>query len=172
MHAEITAIIVHDEKLFAPTGDIGRWASSVAYEFEWNTKSAAPVSSRTKSNWSMEHHPTETNGALRRGIDASVGRTSLRRLRIDLTSSASYSTYVLFGTSRIYSRSARVPAGEPGAGQFASVGFGNGGMYIPLRPGKGLIRQSVSGQRANNFIETGFNATAARHSSLRSMRFS
>lgn len=172
MRYAVTAIVVHDEKLFAPTGDIGRWAAGVSREFERNVQWATPISTRTKSKWSMAAHPDEPAGALHAGISGSLTRTSIRQFRMDVSSSASYSTHVLFGTRRIYAKSARVPKGEPGAGQFRDVGFGEAsGMYVPLRMGKGVMKQSVAGQRANNFFQTGFEMTAASHSSLRSMRF-
>lgn len=165
----LNVIIVQDEKLFAPTGDIGRWAQAVSLEFTANVHAAAPFNKRQIKSRANAHEPV---GSLRRGISGDLTRTSIRQFRINVTSSASYTLHVLFGTSRIYAKSGRVPKGEPGAGQFRDIGFEEGGMYIPIGMGhKAMMKQSVSGQRANNFLDQGFRRTAATHSSLRSMRF-
>lgn len=164
MRAELVGIVVTDEVLFSPAGDIGRWRASVAAQMTRNAKAAAPVNSRSVKSRANAAYPV---GSLRRLISSHTRNITLRRFEIITESAAPYSLYVIKGTGRIYSRSARVPKGEEGAGQFTPIGWGSGGMYIPQGAGhKALIRQSVSGQKANNFLAAGFDRTARRHSSL------
>jgi len=166
MHAEIVAIHVNDLKLFAPTGPIGRYRASVAASMTRHAKTEAPMNSRTRKSRANAAYPV---GSLKRLISTSTANITARQFEIITSSGAPYSTYVLKGTSRIYSRSARVPKGQPGAGQFAPLDWGgHQGMYIPPGMGhKALIRQSVSGQAANNFLERAFDRTAVAHPSLR-----
>lgn len=169
MRAELTGIVVHDEKLFLPGGDIYEWGREVTAQIGEFTRLEAPVNKRQVKSSANAMWPV---GSLRAGIDSDMLKVSLRRMTISLSSRAPYTDYVRYGTSRIFSRSARIPKGEPGAGQFAELGWETGGMYIPAGMGhKALIRQSVSGQAANDFIQRGFDRTAALHSSLRGMKF-
>jgi hypothetical protein len=166
----LSTVIVHDEGIFAPTGLAGRWAESVKTEFVKFAAAEAPLNKRSSKSYANAGFK---RGSLKKGISGDVTRVSVRVLHISVASSAPYTKYVLFGTSRIYSASARVPAGEEGAGQFRSLDWeGGSGMYIPPGMGhKALIRRSVRGQAANNFLERAFNETSWFHPSLKSMRF-
>jgi hypothetical protein len=169
--SQIVVVEIHDEVLFLPTGPVGRWATSVARELKNHAIREAPSgrdSGRVNKSHANAHEPV---GSLKRKISSSTTRAGAHIINIDLTSGASYSRYVLKGTSTIYSSTARIPKGEPGAGQFATLEEGRG-MYLPGNPGWGRskIRQRVSGQAANNFIGRAVTKTSARHASLRGFR--
>jgi hypothetical protein len=168
IRAELYAIVVTDTKLFNRTGAVGVWAEKVNVAFVAHAIAEAPIGtdtgrvnkSRANSGWPV--------GSLKANIAGGVTRVGPRQLETTIASYAPYSLYVIKGTGTIYSKSARIPAGEPGAGQFAPLGEGSG-MYIPGNPGWGgsKIRQHVSGQKANNFLGRAFDKTARTHSSLR-----
>lgn len=166
--ASIEGIVVTDSKLFGRTGSIGRWAAGVEASFTAHAIVEAPTGADTGRVNKSRANAGEPVGSLKAGISGEVVRVGVRQLQTTVSSSASYSLYVLKGTGTIYSKSARIPAGEAGAGQFAPLGEGSG-MYIPGNPGWGgsKIRQRVRGQAANDFLGRAFAATARSHSSLR-----
>lgn len=165
MRAELSAIIVTDEVLFTDAGSIGRWRTSVASQMTRNSKAAAPVNSRVVKSRANAAYPV---GSLRNLISTHTRNVTLRQFEIVTESRAPYSLYVIKGTSTIYAKSARVPAGTREGGRFAPIGKGLGGMYVPPGHGMGaMFRRQVRGQKANNFLAAGFDRTAARHSSLR-----
>jgi hypothetical protein len=170
-YSKITLVELHDEVLFASTGPIGRWATSVARELKSSAVAQAPHGSDSGRINKSRANASEPVGSLKRGIRSSARRAGPRQLEIELVSTASYSMYVIKGTGTIYSKSARIPKGEPGAGQFASMEEG-GGMYLPANPGYGgsKMRQRVRGQKANNFMGRAVEATSVKHSSLRGFK--
>jgi hypothetical protein len=166
VYAKITVVEVHAGGLFAPTGPIGRWATSVSREMKSKTQAAVPISKRPNKSRANAHEPT---GSLKKGIRSSASRVGPLQFQIEMESTASYSLYVIKGTGMIFSKSARIPKGEPGAGQFAALE--GGGMYLPSQPwAKSRFRQRVRGQQANNFRAAGVRATAANHSALAGFR--
>lgn len=172
MEIRVVAVEVHDEVMYGPTGLVGRWATSVARELKSAAIAEAPTgatSGRVNKSRANAHEPV---GSLKKGIRSATSRTGPHSLDIELISTASYSLYVLKGThSPIIAKSARIPKGQPGAGQFASLEEG-GGMYLPGNPGwgKSKMRQRVSGQRPNRFIDRAVATVGARHSSIRGFR--
>jgi hypothetical protein len=167
MQVRLVAVEIHDQKLYAPTGLVGRWASSVRRQLKSHAIAQAPHGAAKGRDRKTRTNAGEPPGSLKKGIRASTARTGPRSLDIILTSTASYSVYVLKGTGPIFSRSARIPKGSPGAGQFSSLSEG-GGMYLPYnRRGKARVRQHVRGQTANPFFDRAVAATALKHSSLR-----
>jgi hypothetical protein len=151
--------------LFAPSGDIGRWAKSVNSSYSRNVKNAAPVNRRSNKNPGQP--PV---GSLRAGISTSLKRVGPRQFLIESVSTAPYTKHVLFGTGRIYAKNTQQPAGavneagEKVGGQFT----GRGKLNVP--PNFGYSRNrlpSVRGQSANNFFEKAMVKTAIKHPSLR-----
>ena len=167
LHAEITAIVVTDTKLFNRTGDVGRWAARVETAFTAHAIVEAPsslLSGRPNKSRANAAYPS---GSMKERISGEVVRVGPRQLQTTVLVDVPYAMYVIKGTGPIFSKSARIPKGEPGAGQFAPLGEG-GGMFLPAQPWVGSkVRQHVRGQSANNFLGRAFDATARTHSSLR-----
>lgn len=158
MTYSIRKIVVHDQALFLPGGDINVWLNTVKQQVEFGITRECPIG----------HRPNKTDGTgpghLASTIFADLTRVGLRQATIVAGADADYTIYVVKGTSRIYSRNE--------LGQFTEAGFGRGGMFLPANPGYGgdKFRQSVAGQKANNFIVRGWNDAARRHSALRPMK--
>lgn len=169
LRAEIYKTVVTDTKLFNRTGDVGRWAERVKVAFVAHAIEQAPTGASTGRVNKSRANAAFPVGSLKASIRGDVERIGPRHLQTTVSANTPYAIHVIKGTGPIFSRSARIPAGQAGAGQFAPIGFGFGGMYIPANPGwgKAKIRQHVSGQRANNFLGRAFDATARTHSSLR-----
>lgn len=145
---------LHDEVLFAPTGQVRRWAKTVARENTVQTKAAAPVNKRT--NKFPGNFP---RGYLRSQISSSVDAEGPKVLGISTSSGAPYSLYVIRGTSTQYFRDQ--------LGRFTT-----GGFPLPANNFGSFRRVSViRGQRANNFLLKGLAGTASRHPSLVGARF-
>jgi hypothetical protein len=146
------AIEVHAEILFAPGGQIRRWASGVAREQTANTKAEAPVNKRTRK---FPGNPPR--GYLKSTISSSVTSVTPLSLAIDTSTDADYAVYVIKGTSTRYARDA--------LGRF---GFAAEGFPLPTNNfGKFRRVQRVRGQKPNNFFVRGKNRTARNHPSLR-----
>jgi hypothetical protein len=168
LHYEVTAIVVTDTKLFNRTGDIGRWAERINVAFTAHAIEKAPsslLSGRPNKSRANAAHPS---GSMKLSISGEVNRVGIRQLETIVLVDVPYAMYVLKGTpALIFSKSARIPAGEEGAGQFVPLVPGTG-MYLPGQPAwAARRRQRVRGQRANNFLADAFDATARTHSSLR-----
>lgn len=153
----ISKIVVHDQGLFVPGGDIHRWLETVKQQIEFGVTRECPIG----------HRPNKTDGTspghLASTIFADLTRVGQRQATIVVGATADYTIYVVKGTSTIYARNT--------LGQFVSNEFGGGGMFLPANPGYGgdKTRQRVRGQKANNFIVRGYNDAARRHSALRPM---
>lgn len=169
IQAEIVGIVVTDTKLFNRTGAVGVWAEKINVAFVAHAIEEAPIGTDTGRVNKSRANAHEPVGSLKAGISGDVNRVGPRQIETLVSSSASYSLYVIKGTGTIFSKLARVPAGEEGAGQFAALGPGQG-MYLPANPipgGSAKMRQRVSGQAANNFLARAFDATARTHRSLK-----
>jgi len=167
--------VVTDTKLFNRTGDVGRWSMRVATKFEAHAVALAPVNKRGTKSRSTKYPvglPAYPVGSLKRSIEMSNTRVGPRQIVTEVSANTPYAIYVIKGTGTIRSKSARVPRGEEGAGQFRTLEYGQSGMYLPSNPGygKGGLRQTVSGQRANNFLGDAYDATARTHPSLRGFK--
>jgi hypothetical protein len=151
----LEGLVVHDQILFAPGGDVHTWVYGIASEMYFNVEREAPLNKRP--NKTAGEPPV---GSLLAGLRVDVGRITPKTFTIDTASTVHYTKYVIKGTNRIFAR------GE--GGRFAAADEG-GGMYLPANPGygRGRWRQSVRGQAANNFLGRAYDATARRHPALR-----
>lgn len=154
MRLELRAVEIHDEVLFLPGGEIARWVYGVASELHFYTEREAPLNKRPNKT-SGEPPPGHLISMLESDV-TQVGKV----FSITENSRAHYTRYVIHGTGTIFAR------GE--GGRFASAEEG-GGMYLPANPGygRGRWRQRVRGQRANNFLGRGYDATARKHPALK-----
>lgn len=157
----------HDEVLYAPGGMISNWVHEVASEMFFHLEREVPFNKR--QNKSSGEPPV---GTMLAELFSDVDRLGTREFQITAGSRAPYTRYVVGGTPTIYARSARIPKGEEGGGQFAPLSddeFGGRGMYLPANPGYGFARwrQRVRGQTANNFIGRAYDSTARVHPALR-----
>lgn len=164
---QTTRMVVTDTKLFNVGGDVRRWAERVETRFTANAIFEAPYggdSGRFNKSRANAAYPV---GSLKGSISGYVSRVGPRHLQTIISVDVPYAIYVLKGTGRIYSKSAR----EPGSQRFSPIGPGQGGLYIPANPAGGWptshLRQSVKGQTANPFLDRAFAKTARTHSSLR-----
>lgn len=158
--------VEYDEVLYMPGGVVNRWVHEVSSTMYFNLEREVPVNKRV--NKTAGEPPVGTMRAL---LFSDVDRVGVREFTIEAGSHAHYTKYVVEGTSTIYAKSARIPAGEPGGGQFVSLDdeeFGGRGMYLPANPGYGPARwrQRVRGQAANNFIGRAYDTTARMHPAL------
>lgn len=158
---EVEAVVIVDQKLYTGTGLVGRWMQGVGNTLWHQTVAAAP----------------QRSGELKTGIGLDFDYDSAgRRVSAEVTSSAPHTMYVLFGTEGIggyiYSQGGksniatieRMLSGQPAGGDTR-------GMWLAFTrpyPGKRLHLR-VRGQRANNFMLAGYNATARRHRALHPM---
>lgn len=148
---------LHTERLFVPGGDVYNWSVRIQQAVEFAVVRECPIG----------HRPNKTDGTSPGYLASTIfsERTPLSRRRFEITAGADayYTQYVVKGTSRIQSKSAR----DIETGQFSELGE-SGGMRLPANPGYGgaLWRRSVRGQQANNFIARGYNDVARRHAAL------
>jgi hypothetical protein len=182
--AVITAIEIHDARLFVPGGDAYDWVKGVTRETKTAAKALAPPH-RSFARW-----PRSGTGELNRSI---YGRVTSRGkiLNAEIGASADHAVYVLGGTAFqgqrfIYSRlgwvnKSRVDAIAEGIRRQVRGGaqIERGGDRIRkgwamgVRPGAGFgksPRLRVKGQIANPFLTDGYNVTAAHHEALKPMR--
>lgn len=173
-----TRIVVTDTKLFNRTGDFGRWAANVERAFTTNAIIEAPTGRDSNRIHKSRANALFPVGSLKASIRGDVDRVAVRHFQTTISVNVPYAIYVLKGTNRIYSKSARIPAGtrdadgRPLGGQFTPLGYEgafSGGMYLPGNPGWGAarVRRSVAGQSANPFLDRAYAKTARTHSSLR-----
>lgn len=157
MRLVLDNLVVHDQALFMPGGDVHNWVHEVASELFFYAQREAPINKRP--NKTAGHLPV---GSLHAGLRSDVDRIGLKVFTIDLYSTAYYSKWVIKGTNTIYRRGAR--------GYFGAAQEGRG-MYLPTNPGfgPGRWRQRVRGQRANNFLGRAYDDTALRHPALKGM---
>lgn len=153
MRYAITGIVVDDLKLFAPYGTIGRWAATVNSEMFFHAQRNAPINKRP--NKTSGQPPV---GSLLASIRGDLDRVGPRQFQMHTSVNVPYAMYVIMGTSAIYARGS--------GGRFSTA---EGGMYLPANPGFGRARwrQRVRGQKANNFLEKAFAATARAHPSIK-----
>lgn len=136
-------LVVTDSKLFARTGDIGRWNQRVAVNFERYAKERAPVSKRP--NTSHGGAP----GNLKRSLETASTRVGVRHYLVTL-SGPDYMKYVVGGTT----------------GPIVPVSKRH--LVLPPNPGFGtkMLHSSVAGQRANPFLRFAMARLARRHPSI------
>jgi hypothetical protein len=160
--------VEYDEVMYAPGGIVHRWVHEVSSTMYFNLEHEVPFNKRPNKTYGQP-----PPGTMRALLFSDVDRVGPKEFVIDAGSNAHYTRYVVQGVpGRIYARSGRIPAGEPGGGQFIEIGEDyQSGMYLPANPGYGPGRrhQSVRGQSANNFIGRAYDTTARMHPALPGM---
>jgi hypothetical protein len=106
--AKITRVVVFDEKLYVPGGQVWRWVGRITRRFSANAKESAPV--RT--------------GQLRNRIRAGTPRKAAKTVRGTISSNAPHTTYVLHGT--------RAPIYSSTPGHRMAVGRNPWGPVTPM----------------------------------------
>lgn len=157
MPIEVSRVVVVDEGLYVGRGLVNRWFKTIGVSLYANILEAAP----------------ERSGELKAGIVQDYGRAGLRILNTTVASTAPHTKYVIGGTAGnglgyIYTKR--------GFANIATVGrMLNGefvkdppvGLWLHLSDARGGRYLRVRGQRKNNFLAKGYDATARRHRSLR-----
>jgi hypothetical protein len=162
-------VIVHDEGLYQGAGLVSRWFHTIGGETYANVKAAAPVRS----------------GRLKAGVTLNFTRAGRRILSADVASTAPHTGYVIHGTAAngtgyIFStlgwrrrqtvfriREALFTGGGRGAVREAIGRGGSEGLWMKLSDSRDGIHLIVHGQKRNNFMVKGYNATARTHRSLK-----
>lgn len=160
--ADITTVIVVDEGLYVGGGLVDRWFKRMGNNLWHNVVGAAP----------------QRTGVLKSLIDLDFTHEGLRILNCFVSSNAPYSKYVIGGTAEngagyIYSRAGWAER------DFIDDLIGGGGLDLSrkqqfelselamvLSDERGGRHLRVHGQRANNFLATGYNRTARTHRAL------
>jgi hypothetical protein len=157
--ARLVSTVTFDERMYGGTGVVGRWVRGIGFQFHRNALKAAP--SRT--------------GKLRAGIVVDPAtRVAPRGLTTTVRSTAAHSKYVHGGTAyqgRRFIYSNYGWANKVDVDRFALwkrpprglVGYW---MKFSNPYGVGTYKLRVHGQRANPFLITAFNRTAATHPAL------
>jgi hypothetical protein len=185
--AELGAVVVFDELLYKPGGQVHRWMTLLCHHFEEHAKVAAP----------------ERSGELRAGIRSHAEPVGAHQMRGTIESNAPHSLYVLRGTGHpvrgragsIYSRRVWANGGDPEAAYLERWGYRDPntgkvsnkripgvrrelhrvrkkGFFMRFGPdeyGPKVITPVVSGQEPNNFLFTAWRATARTHPSIRGL---
>ena len=151
-------LLVTDESLYVGSGAVHRWLLGVGNRMYQNVVHAAP----------------ERTGELKMGIGLDFEQgPSLRILSAVVSSSAPHTKYVIGGTAgngagyiyttRGYANQGAITAYIESGGRTAKPGEG---MWMQLKDVRGGIFLRVHGQRANNFLRAGYDATARTHRAL------
>lgn len=150
--AELIGLVVYDSVLYGRGRMVRRWADGVERQFTMNAQMLAPVNKR--GNKGRNALPV---GALAASISGSVERVGPKHLQTDISVAVPYATFVIKGTGS--------PIVANGTSNISPKGF----MFVPSNPGYGTrTRQNtVSGQRANDFLSAAGRATSRTHPSLR-----
>jgi len=155
---EFERVVVIDEGLYVGNGLVHRWMIGVGNRLYQNTVHNAP----------------ERTGALKAGItlDFDQDAPSLRVLDAVVSSTAPHTPYVIHGTAGggtgyIY----RHPGFESAVKSrlVGNVGIDTTGMWMRLSDSRNGLHLRVRGQRPNNFMLAGYNATARTHRALHPM---
>ncbi len=187
MSAELGAVVIFDELLYKPGGQVHRWMTLLCAHFEANAKDAAPV----------------REGTLRAGIHSHAEPFGFKQMRGTIASEAPHTMYVLRGTGHpvkgragsIYATKGFADLGSERPGQRLLWGYVDPstkkfsrkatkgskraqhwvrlkGHYMAFGPdeyGPRVIAFEVSGQEPNNFLFAAWRATARTHSSIRGL---
>lgn len=190
--AELGAVVVFDELLFKPGGQVHRWMNLLCEHFEQHAKASAPMRS----------------GELREGISSHAEPFGIKQMRGTIASEAPHSLYVLRGTGypvkgragAIYARRVWAKGGDPEVAYTMIWAYkdpetgklsrrkirgvrrqrhpvGKKGHFMAFGIGTGSHDQSppqvitpvVSGQEPNNFLFTAWRLTARTHPSIRGL---
>lgn len=152
-------LVVTDEGLYVGNGLVHRWLLGVGNRMYQNIVHAAP----------------ERSGELKEGIELDFTQgPSLRILEAVVASTAPHTKYVIEGTAEqgqgyIYSTQGWKNQGlisRALGGEFVHQDELGAGLYMHLSDARGGRYLKVHGQRANNFLAEGYNATARTHRAL------
>jgi len=178
-----TRIVITDDRLFLPGGDVHEWTQGVKNELLAAARSYAPPG----RSMSKHGHNLVATGRLLEAIRANVFQSTTETLGIDLyvdEQAAPYAKYVLGGTAAqgqrfIYSTEGWKDKAVidswyrkrqiKGVRALAGLGL----IMGPLPPGPGGFHPfhlRVKGQRANPFISDAYTLVRRRHRSLPPMR--
>ena len=151
-------MVVTDEGLYVGTGLVHRWLLGVGNRMYQNIVHAAP----------------ERTGELKMGIELDFEQgPSLRILSSIVSSTSPHTGYVIHGTALNGTGYIYTTKGweNPGLLQRMTAGVRvseaeSKGMWMVIRDGGPRFHLRVHGQRANNFLAEGYNATARTHRAL------
>lgn len=168
----ITAIEIHDAKLFAPSGIVYNWARKITTEVKVAAQSKAPPS-RSKAKWG-----TKATGELQRGIKGRVDKAGPKVLDMVIESTAPHTKYVHGGTAYqgqryIYSTlgwANKAFVDEVLASGEVAVGEEFKGLFMRLPPPGPRFLMRVRGQKRNPFLTDGYNEVAKVHRALKPVR--
>jgi hypothetical protein len=180
----LEAVVIFDEVLFKPGGQVHRWMTLLTTHFEEHAVSAAPMRS----------------GDLRAGIHSEAIPYGVKQMRGTIASLSEHSLFVLRGTGfpvrgragSIFSRKRFAnPEGayvelwgymDPETRQFSRQKIRGvrrerhlvrqKGYFMAFGPdeyGPRVITEEVRGQEPNNFLFAAWRATARTHPSLRGL---
>lgn len=170
--ARITAIEIHDARLFAPKGIVYNWARGVTREVKEAAQGFAPPS-RSRARWG-----TRATGKLKRSISGRVEKRGPKVLDMIIEAKAPYAKWVHGGTGRNGTRFIYSTLGAANKAFIAEILRGNesfigedlSGLYMKLPPPGPKYVLRVRGQRANPFLVDGFNLVSKKHRSLKPVR--
>jgi len=185
LDASLGTVVLFDEVLYKPGGQVHRWMTLLTDHFEHHAKDAAP----------------ERSGELRAGITSTAVPFGTRQMRGTIASNAPHSLFVLRGTGTpvrgrggsIYN-TRRFREG-PGSGYVELWGYVDPitkkfsrtkipgvrrerhtvrkkGYWLAFGEdeyGPKVITEEVSGQEPNNFLFKAWRATARTHPSIRGL---
>lgn len=154
MAARVVVFVdVHDERLWDEGHLISNWSKKMALNLTLATKSEAPINKRA----------APTRGQLAANIDSRRSRAKVRQIRINVTSRAPYSEYVIFGTpGATHRKGFNIPPHYVGKGINSAtskwVGMSFDGKKNPKK---------ISGQPPNDYMTRGVDKASTKHPSLR-----
>jgi hypothetical protein len=175
--AVLTAIEIHSQVLFLPSGSVYKWTDRVGREIA--------TSCKAESLHSEARRPRTRTGKMTRSIkkEKIKGTLAAKTLSCNVSVNVRYAKYVLGGTANngsgyIYSR-----AGWPNrtkiTGYITRVRHAresNSDIDLPDTPDNWWMStpygpyMRVRGQKANPFMTRGYNLVARKHAALRPIR--
>lgn len=170
--ARITAIEIHDAKLFAPTGIVYNWSRRVTREVKEASQTFAPPS-RSRARWG-----SKATGKLKRSIKGRVESRGPKVLDMIVEVGVYYGKWVHGGTGRNGTRFIYSTLGAANKQFIAEVIRDQAyyrtaefpGLYMKLPPPGPKFLLRVRGQRANPFLVDGYNLVSKTHQSLKPIR--
>lgn len=185
--ASLSTVVVFDELLYRPGGQVHRWMTLLTGHFETHAKHEAPVRS----------------GELRAGIHSHAEPVGVRQMRGTIASEAEHTMFVLRGTGHpvkgrggnIYARRVWAAGGDESAAYTELWGYRDPqtgvfsrrripgvrrerhivrkrGFFMAFGPdeyGPKVISPVVAGQEPNNFLFKAWRLTARTHPSIRGL---
>jgi len=185
--ASLGAVVIFDELLYKPGGQVHRWMTLLCEHFEGHAQRSAPTRS----------------GALRAGIWSHAEPFGVKQMRGTIASEAEHTMYVLRGTGypvrgrggQIFARRVWAAGGDPESAYTTLWGYRDPqtgtfsrkkiagvrreqhvvrkkGFFMKFGPdeyGPKVISPVVSGQEPNNFLFEAWRLTGRTHPSIRGL---